>query len=145
MHRTYTNNKPTVAAAFRARSKQMQPFARSKPYTEVRDTHARYYAMNEGGGRKFGKAVFKDDEGRRYRLGDKQPGGLQRLVVRLPKGVGWVAAGRVLDLYPIKDRTVRLMPTVAYVGVTNDMLRRTGYVDVRGWFWEQQHEEEGQT
>jgi hypothetical protein len=117
---------------------QNQPFERSKPQTEIRDSHARYYAMYAGPGRKFGKTMFTDDTGRCYRIGVKQPGGLQQLDVKLPKGVDWfknVRPGQQLVLHPKSNPGITLTPTLVYAFIGNDMTRRKGYVHVRGWLW----------
>src|SRR6185503_13752603 len=118
---------------------QNQPFERSKPQTEIRDSHARYYAMYAGPGRKFGETMYMDDAGRCYRIGPKQPGGLQQLDVKLPKGVEWfkhVRTGQQLELRLKSNPGIKVTPTLVYAFIGNDMTRRKGYVQVRGWRWE---------
>jgi len=58
---------------------------------------------------------------------------LQRLYVKLPKGVPWLGRGRILDLYPVgKTGGPRMIVTVAYVSIAVPTSKQ-GYVDVRGW------------
>lgn len=131
------NTKATPDTVFRTNSKKAQPFARSRPYTEVKDSHARYYAMHDRAPTGT-KVAFKDADGRRYRIGPIVPGGLQRLFVKLPKGVPWFGhTGQSLDLHPVRGNTgIRLTPTLAYAFIGGGA-RRSGYVDVRGWWWEE--------
>jgi len=117
---------------FQQRSKGKQPFDRSRPYTEVTDRHAAYYAMHDAPpkGQKVG---FKDDDGRRYRVGAVQPGGLRRLYVKLPKGVTWIGRTRTVTVYPMGQPLIRMTMYVVYASIANDMTSRQGFIDVRGW------------
>lgn len=123
------------STVFRTSSKKMQPFPRTRPYTEVKDSHVRYYAMHDRAP-KEAKVAFKDTAGRRYRMGPVVPGGLQRLYVKLPKGGTWFTrTGQQLDLHPVGNAVVLLTPTLAYAFLGGGA-RRSGYVDVRNWWWD---------
>lgn len=119
--------------------KSTKAFDRARPQTETKDKHARYYAVNDyPSGATATKVKFKDNAGRKYRIGPSLGHGLQRLYVSLPKDGVWYAhvrAGQTMDLYSVSDSAIHLSPTLAFLGLSNDQRQRRGYIDVKGWWW----------
>jgi hypothetical protein len=111
----------------------LKAFPRSRPHTETKDSHARYFAENDWDGAI--RVTHRDGEGRRYRVGPVRENGTRRLFVKLPKGGAWYGNDqRQVDLVPIKGggdapRSV----VIVFLGVKNSFLQKRGYVDVMGW------------